>query len=95
MIWRLFRKKYILGGKIGVAATLAPKGLGSQNLTKKLAHWVKLLGQPLSKKKVFENLGPEMQNVFENSQQLAQLCPKTCVPTGHIIWASAPNLVSV
>ena len=44
---------------MGVAATLAPKGLGPQDPTKKLAHRVELLGQPLSQKKVFENLGPE------------------------------------
>ena len=44
---------------MGVAATLAPKGLVPQDPTKKLAHRVELLGQPLSQKKVFENLGPE------------------------------------
>ena len=44
---------------MGVAATLAPKGLGPQDPTKKLAHWVELLGQPLSQKNVFENLGLE------------------------------------
>ena len=44
---------------MGVAATLAPKGLGPQDATKKLAYRVELLGQPLSQKKVFENLGPE------------------------------------
>ena len=44
---------------MGVAAMLAPKGLGPQDPTKKLAHRVELLGQPLSQKRVFENLGPE------------------------------------
>ena len=44
---------------MSVAATQAPKGLGPQDPTKTLAHWVELLGQPLSHKKVFENLGPE------------------------------------
>ena len=33
-------------GKMGVAATLAPKGLGPHDPTKKLAHQVELLGQP-------------------------------------------------
>ena len=42
-----------------MAATLAPKGLVPQDQTKKLAHRVELLGQPLSLKKVFENVGPE------------------------------------
>ena len=44
---------------MGMAATLAPKGVGPQDLIKKLAHLVKLLGQPLSQKKVFKNLGPD------------------------------------
>ena len=50
MIWRLFEQKLYFWREMGVAATLAPKGLGSQNPTKKLAHWVELLGQPLSQK---------------------------------------------
>ena len=41
---------------MGVATTLTPKGLEPQDPTKKLAHWLELLGQPLSQKKVFENL---------------------------------------
>ena len=36
------------GGKIGVAITSAPNGVGPPNPIKKLAHWVDLLGQPLS-----------------------------------------------
>ena len=44
---------------MGVAVTVAPKGLGPQDPTKKLAHWVNLLGQPLTRKLVFENFGPE------------------------------------
>ena len=44
---------------MGVAATLAPKGLGPQDPIKKLAHRVELLGKLLSQKNVFENLGPE------------------------------------
>ena len=42
-----------------MAATLAPKVLGPQDPTKKLALRVELLGQPLSQKNVFKNLGPE------------------------------------
>ena len=38
---------------------LAPKGLGPQDPSKTLAHRVELVGQPLSQKKVFENLGPQ------------------------------------
>ena len=57
MIWTP-KKKTIFGGKMGVAATLAPKGLGPRDPIKKLAHLVELLGQTLSPKNVFENLGP-------------------------------------
>ena len=49
MIWTFFRKTLIFW----------PKGFRPQDPTKKLAHWVDLLGQPLSQKKVFENMGPE------------------------------------
>ena len=40
-------------------ATVSPEGLWSQDPTKKLAHCVKFLGQPLSWKLVFKNFGPE------------------------------------
>ena len=43
-----YEEKSIFGGKMGVAATLAPKGLGPQDPTEKLAHPVELLGKPLS-----------------------------------------------
>ena len=38
---------------MGVAAALAPKGLGSQDPTKNLAHWMDLLGPPLYQKIIF------------------------------------------
>ena len=44
---------------MGVTATVAPKRLGPQDPTKKLAHWVNLLSQPLTRKLVFKNFGPE------------------------------------
>ena len=44
---------------MGVAATVAPKGLGPQDPTKKVAHWVDLLGQLLTLKLVFQDFGPE------------------------------------
>ena len=37
---------------MGVAATLAPRGLGPQDPTIKLVQFVDLLGQPLSRKYV-------------------------------------------
>ena len=51
---------------MGVAATLAPKSLGLQDPTIKLAHWVDLLGQPLSQKIVFKNLRPHPPPNFYN-----------------------------
>ena len=54
-----FKKNHIFGGIMGVAATVAPKGLGPQDPTKKLAHWVDLLGQPLTRKKI-SGLNPHL-----------------------------------
>ena len=53
-----FRRNPIFVGKIVVAATLAPMGLGPQDRTKKLAYLMDLLGQLLSQKNVFKNIGP-------------------------------------
>ena len=58
MILMRFWKILIFGGKMGVAATVAPKGLRPQDPTKKLAQWVDILGQPLSRKHVLKNFGP-------------------------------------
>ena len=52
---------------MGVAATVAPKGLGPQDPTKKLAHWVDLLNQPLTRKLVFKNFGPESPHPLKSS----------------------------
>ena len=54
-----FGKYPIFGEKMGVAAGVAPKGLGPQDPTKKLAYWVNLLGQQLTRKLIFQNFGPE------------------------------------
>ena len=54
-----FLENHIFGGKMGVATTVAPKGLGPQVPTRKLAHWVEHLGQPLSLKLVFKKFGYE------------------------------------
>ena len=42
LIHILAGKLQTFGGKMGVATTLAPKGLGPQDPTTKLAHWVDL-----------------------------------------------------
>ena len=40
---------HLFGGKMGVAATMVPKGLGQ-----KLVYWVDFLGQPFPRGKVAE-----------------------------------------
>ena len=60
MIFVFFWKTSYFGGKMGVAATLAPKGLGHQNPTRKLAHWVDLIGQPISRESVSKFSGPNL-----------------------------------
>ena len=57
MIWTFFWKKSFIGKKMGVAATLVPKGLRPQDPTKKLAHRVELLGQPLFQCRYLEIVG--------------------------------------
>ena len=47
------------GRKMGVATTAAPYGFWATNSTKKLAHWVYLLGQPLSRNRVLKNFSGE------------------------------------
>ena len=44
---------------MGVATTAAPYGFWATNPTKELAHWVYLLGQPLSRNLVFQNFSGE------------------------------------
>ena len=42
-----------------MATMAAPYGFWATNPTKKLAHWVYLLGQPLSRNRVFQNFSGE------------------------------------
>ena len=44
---------------MGAATTAAPYGFWATNPTKKLAHWVYFLGQPLSRNRVFQNFSGE------------------------------------
>ena len=44
---------------MGAATTAVPYGFWATNPTKKLAHWVYLLGQPLSRNRVFQNFSGE------------------------------------
>ena len=57
---------------MGMAATVAPKGLGPQDPIIKVAQWVILLGQPLSRKHVFKISGPEPPAPLNAPQNLAQ-----------------------
>ena len=50
---------YPFWAEIGAATTAAPYGFWATNPTKKLAHWVYLLGQPLSRNRVFQNFSGE------------------------------------
>ena len=61
----------ITGGKKGVAATPAPRGLGPQNLNKKVAHARVLLGHLLSQNHVpkVPDLGPPSKIVKINLQE--------------------------
>ena len=56
--WCFFERNPIFGGEMDVATTMAPKGLGPQDPTKKLAKWVELSGHSLSRKHVFRIFGP-------------------------------------
>ena len=47
----------LIGGKMGVAATLVPNGLGPKNPTEKLPHVGVLLGHMLS-----QNYAPELSD---------------------------------
>ena len=55
----LLKKCTHFGRKMGAATTAAPYGFWATNPTKKLAHWVYLLGQPLSRNRVFQNFSGE------------------------------------
>ena len=67
---------------MGVATTAAPYGFWATNPTKKLAHWVYLLGQPLSRNRVFQNFRGELNFMFENF-------PLTTII--KLIWIFSPN----
>ena len=65
-----------LGGKMGVATTGAPNGLGSRNPAKKLAQWVDLLGQLLSRNhvlKIFKSDPPLICETLYIRRMLDQL----------------------
>ena len=55
----LLKKCTHFGRKMGAATTAAPYGFWATNPTKKLAHWIYLLGQPLSRNRVFQNFSGE------------------------------------
>ena len=55
----LLKKCTHFGRKMGVATTAAAYGFWATNPIKKLAHCVYLLGQPLSRNRVFQNFSGE------------------------------------
>ena len=52
---------------MSVDTMVVPRGLGPEDPVEKLAQWVDLLGQPLSRKPVFEIFGPEPPPLKYNS----------------------------
>ena len=50
-----------------MATTAAPYGFWATNSTKKLAHWVYLLGQPLSRNRFFQNFSLRNKKVRATS----------------------------
>ena len=55
--WCFFERNTIFGGKMGVATTVAPRGLGPQDPTKNLALWVDILRlETVVSKTCFESL---------------------------------------
>ena len=60
----------IFGGKEGVSTTRDPNSLGPPNPNKKLANRMDLLGQPLSRNRVFEfsglNSSPPLTPMYIN-----------------------------
>ena len=74
MFWHLFPISIfgaLSGVKLSVAATLVPKGLGTQNPTKKLVHVRVLLGHLLSQNRVpkLADPGPLLKH-YEKMQPL-------------------------
>ena len=53
-----------------MATTAAPYGFWATNPTEKLAHWVYLSGQPLSRNRVFQNFSGEPTE---------KVCEKICI----------------
>ena len=57
-----------------MATTAAPYGFWATNPTEKLAHWVYLLGQPLSRNRVFQNFSgepPPLKFKLENNYDIS------------------------
>ena len=60
-LWCLFFIFWVnFGGKMGVATTRVPYGMGPPNPTKILTRWANLLDQPLSRNHVFKIFRPEL-----------------------------------
>ena len=84
---------------MGVATTAAPYGFWATNPTEKLAHWVFLLGQPLSRNLVFQNfsgeppppplkelgLSPKYRADDPNKLQVKKLAALAFVPVADVV----------
>ena len=70
-LWCLFLIFGLLAsfsGKMGLATTHAPNGLGPPDPTKKLAHRVEFLGQLLSRNHFFEIFRPEVPSPLNENK---------------------------
>ena len=68
-----------------MATTAAPYGFWATNPTKKLAYWVYLLGQPLSRNRVFQNFSgepPPLKNTSKMSDMNFNRSPVVAVGCG-------------
>ena len=69
------------GEKMGVVATQAPKGMEPKNPTEKLAHWVDLLSQLLSRKHIFRP-----QNIFLTTTIQYSISSQMVLPLYQLIY---------
>ena len=69
---------------MGAAITAAPYGCWATNPTKKLAHWVYLLGQPLSRNRVFQNFSGEPPSLYTRYPFVARALGLAVQPLGRV-----------
>ena len=74
-----------------MATTAAPYGFWATNPTKKLAYWVYLLGQPLSRNRVFQNFSGEPPPPPPPLIYINDL-PNISIDTNFVLFADDTNI---